>query len=107
MTDKHSPTPTPWFVDIGPKDEQPAAGLVAKHPTKPNMKMSIGILFEGYHAGEAQANAVFIVKSCNAYAPMVDALKEIARETTENLGNPTHAATIAKQALSILESEAR
>ena len=48
-------------------------------------------------------NAAFIVKSCNAYAPMVDALKEIARETTENLGNPTHAATIAKQALALAE----
>jgi len=71
-------TPTPWYTSEGPKDEPPAAGLAAKHPTKPKMKMSIGILFEGYHAGEAQANAAFIVRAVNAHEELFNTMKALS-----------------------------
>jgi hypothetical protein len=79
-----APTPTPWYTSEGPKDEQPAAGLVAKHPTKPNMKMSIGILFEGYHAGEAQANAAFIVRAVNSHEELLRWVKQYAFDCDHN-----------------------
>lgn len=91
-------TPTPWHV------HEIRSCPIRIHNAKDQLVTQVHNAAKR-ESGEMEANAAFIVRAVNAYAPMVEALKEIARETTENLGNPTHAASIAKQALALAEGK--
>ena len=71
MTDARKParTPGPWYT---PEDSATIRIRVDRNPSQAIVQC---VMRDG-HIGEAQANAIFIVRACNAHDDLVAALRD-------------------------------